>query len=99
MKSLALCKLNSCSGKQFYSTQDAALSMAKHRSKVSGVPLYVYACRTCRGYHLTKHETPIAARRRELTAEQTQANNIESSMQAGNVVRFLLCAALRRMEM
>lgn len=40
--------------KKVYTTRGAAIRAAMHSSKRAGIGLRIYACRTCKGFHLTK---------------------------------------------
>lgn len=44
-----------CISKNRYSDEFAARAMGRIMSKQNAVPLWVYRCKLCSGWHLTKH--------------------------------------------
>lgn len=59
MRSLAWIQARSCSSKKFYKDREAAMRVAKLRAMAVRFPIYVYPCRTCRGFHLTKQNPEV----------------------------------------
>jgi hypothetical protein len=49
--------LRSCLGKKRYSTYRFASKLVERSEKERGINLYIYPCKTCSGFHLTKRKT------------------------------------------
>lgn len=47
--------LKTCLNKRVYKTRDFADRAAKFASKEFKTPMYVYSCKHCQHFHLTKH--------------------------------------------
>lgn len=43
--------------KEIHRSRKSALTWANKNKRVSGIPLYVYKCHSCRKWHLTKRPT------------------------------------------
>jgi hypothetical protein len=93
MRSLASMQFTTCDRKKFFSTMEEARRIASLRSRAEGFPLYVYSCRQCRGYHLTKQPPTHIERQEKLRRDDAvlvQRNYAE------NIVSYLVGAALKR---
>lgn len=44
----------SCQDKNRYPDEHVARAMARTQQDLSGYPIFIYPCKLCRGYHLTK---------------------------------------------
>jgi hypothetical protein len=48
----------SCESKVRYTSEDVARAVGIERQNDSAVPLFIYECPLCRGWHLTKRARP-----------------------------------------
>ena len=94
MRSKASMQFRTCAGKKMFLTDQEACYVAALRSREEGFTIYRYHCRTCRGYHLTKHEPESVQRLREEMSLHRRAAAVEAKINAGNIVLAWLHAVL-----